>query len=252
MSAKRSLKQIIKDAEKEYGIHSGPDEYKRAQRVVEQKSSEILSVAEELFDILSQGKLDGVIRMGFADGPTDVADAMRWEIQSNFIEELIEEGVLDKATNEDVFDENISSWISAKKVVFEKGQTNKLQQKINILSKEAKVESATLLREGEVTYDSKQRKIFFDTMECEFDSERATEVFLSEMFSCEIGQEKDWSDLYRLMEADEFSSPNEIDRSSNYEIVKIAKDHINRRVKEKFNTPNLLFKSNQRLFRRCF
>jgi len=252
MNAKLSLRDLMAQAEVEYGINSDESEYKRALNVAEQKSAKALEIAEELLDILNRGEKEGYIRLGFADGPTDAADAIRWEIQSNFIDEMVGEGILSSAVDEDVFDENIESWLSAQKVIFQPEQYNKLQKKITLLAKEAKVANATLLRQGEVTYDPKQRKVFFDTMGCEFDSERATEIFLSEMFKCEIGEEKDWSELYRLIGGDEFSSPNEIDKLNNYEAVKTVKDHINRRVKEKFNTPNLLFKSNQRLFRRCF
>jgi len=55
MNAKLSLRDLMAQAEVEYGINSDESEYKRALNVAEQKSAKALEIAEELLDILNRG-----------------------------------------------------------------------------------------------------------------------------------------------------------------------------------------------------
>ena len=55
MNAKLSLRELMDQAEVEYGINSNESEYKRALNVAEQKSAKTLEIAEELLDILNRG-----------------------------------------------------------------------------------------------------------------------------------------------------------------------------------------------------
>jgi hypothetical protein len=254
VNAKDNQKSILRQAEEEFGLVDNRPESVQAEQVMKAKTAIELGIVEEIQSLVNEGQLSGEIGLGFHDGAHGLKDNLEWDIKNTFLDKLVTDGVLVSAERGEAWSDDVLSSIAVIKFSFDSKKSNELQKVINSLALEVKKQGGVRLVEGEVTYNQKTRKIIFNDVECPFDPEFATERFLQHMFQLELQEIVDWGDLYLDVFGDYPHMGRENDEAKKTEIQKLEaiKDSVNRRVKEKINTPDLLFRIKNRQYYRCF
>lgn len=255
MSADLRQKDLVNQAEEEFGLLEDISDLEASERAVSIKPTVELEVAEEVMNALTNGELQYDVWLGFADGTTTKIGSLEWEIKVSYLDQLVKDGVLQTATTEEVWDDDNYSSIAIYRIEINSLKQDQLQMEINRLAELAGKSDVVQLVEGEVGFNSKTGLISFNDKSFTI-SDNYSRRLLEYMFDAEVGDAIEASDLYKAVFSEELLVPNDGVQAKEGRNVQVKnlrnkKQHINDRVKAEFNTTDDLIFS-QGYYRRDY
>lgn len=247
MSAVKKLKTVISEAEEKFDLVDDLSNIEVSQKALSIKPAIELKIAEELMKSIQASETFYDEWLGFADGDTTKLGAFEWEIKVDFLEYLSNKKILSSVTSEEIWDEDICSWIAIKRVNINPAKQDDLQIETNRLVEKVKKTGAVKLVENKLSFDAKTGQLKFGKKLFTI-GDSYSHRLVEHMFNVEPGAIVETADLYKFVFDEQLSAPNDgpnAKEGRNVQVKRLRnkKWHINERVKTEFNTADDLIYS---------